>query len=244
MMNRAANAPIAAIDAKLKTGLIVSCQPVDRGPMDCDDIVLRFAKAAVAGGADGLRIEGISRLAKVRVALPGTLLIGIVKRNLNDSPVRITALSEDVRALAQAGADVIAVDATERVRPEPVAILISLINQLGKVAMADCSRMHEAEQAFAAGAAIVGTTLSGYTGGPIPRGPDFELLQAMAAKFPRVMAEGRFNTPAQCAQAKRLGAWAVTVGTAITRTEVVAQWFADAMGNSVDNDNRSTSVIT
>lgn len=220
---------IDRIDRRLNSGLIVSCQPVDNGPLDDDEIVLRFARAALVGGADGLRLEGAERLAKVRAALPGALIIGIVKHDLEDSPVRITPQGTDVRALAQAGADIIAVDATDRPRPEPVAELIALINQLGKIAMADCSSMADAERARAAGADIVGTTLSGYTGGPVPVEPDFELLQAMAAHFPRVMAEGRFNTPAHCSRARELGAWAVTVGTAITRTELVTQWFAEAL---------------
>lgn len=224
---------LVRIDQRLKTGLIVSCQPVDHGPMDDDDMVVRLAQAALLGGADGLRIEGAARLAKVRSALPGALIIGIVKRDLAGSPVRITPLTQDVVALAAAGADIIAVDATHRTRPEPVAHLIRQITQLGKIAMADCSCMEDAVLASEAGASIVGTTLSGYTGGPVPQGPDFELLTDMTAHFPRVMAEGRFNTPPECARARQLGAWAVTVGTAITRTEVVAQWFAAAMQKSI-----------
>ncbi|UTA48294.1 putative N-acetylmannosamine-6-phosphate 2-epimerase [Simiduia sp. 21SJ11W-1] len=228
MMSDANTTTLEALDARMTTGLIVSCQPVDNGPMDHDDIVVRFAQAALDGGADGLRIEGAQRLAKVRAALPDAFIIGIVKRDLDDSPVRITPLNEDVIALANAGADVIAVDATQRARPEPVEELIQLIRSAGKIAMADCSTLADAELASNAGADIVGTTLSGYTGGPIPDEPDFSLLQAMAERFPRVMAEGRFNSPVTCAKARKLGAWAVTVGTAITRTEVVTQWFADA----------------
>lgn len=228
-MKGAINRKLESIDRKLASGLIVSCQPVDHGPMDDDDVVVRFAKAALAGGAEGLRIEGAHRLAKVRNALPHALIIGIVKRDLTDSPVRITPLREDVLALAEAGADIIAVDCTERARPVAVEELISQINQLGKVAMGDCSTLADAKHAYAAGAAIVGTTLSGYTGGPVPAEPDFDLLRTMCAHFPRVMAEGRFNTPTHCAEARRIGAWAVTVGTAITRTEIIAEWFATAM---------------
>ena len=239
-MGSAADNSLLRIDQRMKTGLIVSCQPVDGGPMDDDDVVVRFAQAALLGGADGLRIEGAARLAKVRAALPDALIIGIVKRDLAHSPVRITPFAEDVSALATAGADIIAVDTTQRPRPEPTADLIQQIIRLGKIPMADCSCMEDAEKASEAGAAIVGTTLSGYTGGPVPRGPDFELLAAMTRHFPRVMAEGRFNSPSDCARARQLGAWAVTVGTAITRTEVVAQWFTEAMaeiGQGADGTN-------
>ena len=234
---------VGDLDNRLRNGLIVSCQPVDHGPMDDDETVIRLARAAIAGGAEGLRIEGAARLQKVRCALPDALIIGIVKRDLENSPVRITVLPEDVRALAEAGADVIAVDATNRVRPVPASQLIEQINQLGKIPMGDCSSLQDAEGAFAAGAAIVGTTLSGYTGGPVPAEPDFALLRTLCSKFPRVMAEGRFNTPADCAEARRIGAWAVTVGTAITRTEVVAEWFAQAMQDSTKNVQHKAVVI-
>jgi len=220
------------IDALLNTCLIVSCQPVDNGPMDDDDTVVRYAKAVIAGGAEGLRIEGAARLAKVRQALPNALIIGIVKRDLNDSPVRITPYSLDVIHLANAGADIIAIDATHRSRPEPIIQLLAKIHQLGKISMADCSCEADAKFAFEAGVDIIGTTLSGYTGEETPELPDLPLLAALTKKYPRVMAEGRINTPALYAQAKKLGAWGITVGTAITRVEVITQGFSQALTKS------------
>ncbi|HHU9931652.1 TPA: N-acetylmannosamine-6-phosphate 2-epimerase, partial [Escherichia coli] len=49
----------------------------------------------------------------------------------------------------------------------------------------------------------------------------------------RVIAEGRYNTPAQAADAMRHGAWAVTVGSAITRLEHICQWYNTAMKKAV-----------
>lgn len=223
---------LEALDRRLQNGLIVSCQPVDHGPMDDDETIVRLARAAIAGGADGLRIEGAARVARVREALPQALIIGIVKRDLPDSPVRITPFRSDVDAVALAGADIIAVDGTHRPRPESLKELIGAIHHHGKIAMADCSCLADAAEAHRLGADIVGSTLSGYTGGPVPAEPDYDLLQQLAQTYPRVMAEGRFNTPADCARARQLGAWAVTVGTAITRTEVVTQWFVEATSTS------------
>jgi len=88
----------------------------------------------------------------------------------------------------------------------------------------------DALAAHALGFDIIGTTLSGYTGGPVPEEPDYELIARLAAQVPRVMAEGRIHTPRHVAEARLRGAWAVTVGTAITRTELITQWFARAMG--------------
>ncbi len=216
---------------RLDHALIVSCQPVVGGPMDREDIVVAMALAALAGGARALRIESAGNVAAVRRATAAPI-IGLVKRDLDDSPVRITPLLEDVEALAAAGADIVALDATRRVRPVPVPHLVAAVHSAGCVAMADCATEEDGREALEAGAAILGTTLSGYTGGAEPEGPDYRLVAALRALTPRVIAEGRIRTPAEAAEALRRGAWAVVVGSAITRPEHVAGWFLDAMGRA------------
>ena len=99
----------------------------------------------------------------------------------------------------------------------------------GRLAMADCSDEGDARAAHAAGADILGSTLSGYTGGPEPTEPDYALVAAMRRIAPRVIAEGRIRTPDQAAEALRRGAWAVVVGSAITRPEHVTGWFCAAL---------------
>ncbi|BCA41007.1 N-acetylmannosamine-6-phosphate 2-epimerase [Kluyvera ascorbata] len=218
------------MDAAIKQhgGLIVSCQPVPGSPLDKPDIVAAMALAAVQAGAVAVRIEGIENLKATRplIAVP---IIGIVKRDLDDSPVRITPYLEDVDALAQAGADIIAFDGTERVRPVAVAETIARIHHHQSVAMADCSSQQDAAFCHQLGADIIGTTLSGYTCDVVPKEPDLPLVAALSAKGYRVIAEGRFNAPAQAAQAMARGAWAVTVGSAITRLEHICQWYRDAI---------------
>lgn len=221
-------AAVPALDRHLGGRLVVSCQPIDDGPLDCHDIVARFAMAAVVGGAGAIRIEGAERLAAVRaqVTVP---IIGIIKYDLIDSPVRITPHLADVAALIAAGADIVAVDATARQRPCPLPDLLAAIHAGGAWAMADCSCEADALAAHALGFDIIGTTLSGYTGGPVPDAPDLALIRTLSARVPRVMAEGRIHSPRDVTLAREAGAWAVTVGTAITRTEQVTQWFAQAM---------------
>ena len=199
------------LDVKVKElgGLIVSCQPVPGSPLDKPEIVAAMALAAVKTGVVAVRIEGIN--------------------NLPDSPVRITPFLEDVDALAQAGADIIAFDGTDRPRPASVKATIERIHQQGCVAMADCSNLEDGTRCHALGAEIIGTTLSGYTTEAVPNEPDFPLVQALSAKGYRVIAEGRFNSPALAAQAIKQGAWAVTVGSAITRIEHICQWYRDAL---------------
>ena len=228
---RAHRRDLQAVDAALRGGLVVSCQPVDGGPMDDDGVVARMARAAVAAGAVAVRIEGARRLAVVRQAVE-VPVIGIVKRDLADSPVRITPFVEDVQALAAAGADIVAVDVTRRTRPVPVRALRQAILECGVLAMADASEAEDALAAWDQGFHIVGTTLSGYTGGPVPGSPDLDLVGRLAAAGCRVMAEGRYDTPALAAQALSRGAWAVTVGSALTRLEVATGWFVQALGLS------------
>lgn len=210
---------------------MASCQPVDDGPMDTPAIVAAMARAAVAGGAVGLRIEGVANLRAVRpvVDVP---IIGIVKSDLSDTPVRITVTVDDALALADAGADIIAYDATARPRPSSREAVLAAILGAGRLAMADSSSLEDGRIALIGGAAILGTTLSGYTVETegLNDGPDFALIKAfrqLGAGF--IMAEGRINTPELAARAMAAGASAVTVGSALTRLEHVTGWFADAI---------------
>jgi N-acylglucosamine-6-phosphate 2-epimerase len=216
-------------------GLIVSCQPLAGSAMDSDDIVVAMALAAQAGGASALRIEGAARVRQVvaQVSIP---VVGIVKRDLADSPVRITPLLDDVDALCAAGATVVAVDATQRQRPVPVAALLQRIKHGHCLAMADCSSLADGLAARDLGFDWVGTTLSGYTADTLcadDSPPDWPLIHQLSQRGCWVVAEGRLRTPAHAAQALREGARAVTVGSAITRVEHITSWFVQALSPPV-----------
>lgn len=213
----------------LKHSLIVSCQPVPGGPMDNAAAVVGFACAALAGGARGVRIESIPYVRAVRAATEAPI-IGIVKEDRADTPVRITPLVEQAIGLVEAGANVVAFDATRRRRPASVPDLIAAIKSRGALTMADCSDIEDAREALAAGVTFVGTTLSGYVGGSVPELPDFALITAMRELTEYVVAEGRLRSPEAAAEALRRGAWCVTIGSAITRTEHITQWFGEAIG--------------
>lgn len=219
--------------ARMRGGVVVSCQPVDKGPMDKPEIVASMAAAAVAGGAVAVRIEGIANLRAAR-AMVSVPIIGIVKRDLDDSLVRITPFTDDVRNLIGAGADIVAYDATDRPRPEPTSDLLAAIKSEGALAMADCSCVADGLSASEGGAEILGTTLSGYTNATatVDDGPDFELIYEFRDLGRFIMAEGRMNTPELVFQAISAGADAVTVGTALTRLEIMTGWFCDAARRS------------
>lgn len=208
--------------------------------MDDPLIVAALAQAAIHGGAAAVRIEGVNNVAQTRKAIAEPI-IGIVKVDIPHSPVRITPYVQNVRDLASAGADIIAVDATSHPRPETVESLVEAIRSLGIIAMADCEKLEDGISARQSGADILASTMSGYTGGEVPSAPDTALVSQLATLGSFVIAEGRYNAPELAADAIAAGANAVVVGTAITRTEIVTSWFKDSVHRAGMNSGGSLS---
>lgn len=201
----------------LRHGLIVSCQaPVD-SPLHQPMIIAAIAQAAINQGAVAVRIDTPAHISAVRQQVEA-LIIGLWKQQLPGYEVYITPQFDHAMAIANAGADIIAIDATLRNRPEKVASLIAQIhNQLGKPVMADVDTIAAAVAAQAAGADIVGTTLYGYTAQTQHLSPPgFELLSQMEQLDIPAICEGGISSPQMACQALNLGAYAVVVGTAIT----------------------------
>jgi N-acylglucosamine-6-phosphate 2-epimerase len=213
---------------RLRGGLIVSIQPEPGSPLDTPETVALFARCAVANGAVGVRIEGGVRIAAVRavVAVP---IVGLVKRSYPGFEPYITPTERELDEVAAAGAEIIAFDATARPRPTglDVAASVAAIDARGAAAMADCATAEEMRHAAAAGAAIVATTLCGYTGDTRgARLPALDLLAAAGGAF--VIAEGGVATPDDVRRAFAAGAAAVVVGTAISNVDALVRSFAQA----------------
>src|SRR5271165_1633209 len=226
----------------LRGQVIVSCQPVKDGPLDRAEFVVGLALAALHGGAAGIRIESPRNVRAVRAAT-GAPIIGLVKRRILSSPVFITPEISDVQELAGCGADIVAFDATLRARPVPITEIISAIHAQGRFAMADVATHDDARAAVDAGVDIVGTTLSGYTGGLAPPEPDLDLVSRCAGLGVPVLAEGRYRTPDQARLAIEAGAHAVVVGSAITRPEHITAWFAEATKKARQRRQPSPPVL-
>jgi N-acylglucosamine-6-phosphate 2-epimerase len=220
---------------QLRRGLIVSCQAEGDDPFNTPSHVALFARAAEMGGAAGIRAREADNIAAIRsaVALP---IIGITKSEYEDGSVLITPDFRAVEAVLNAGADIVAADGTDRVRPGGMSgpeFIRRFKSCFSAPLMADISTLDEALGALDAGADAVATTLSGHTprtAGRVLREPDWELLDALvkAADVP-VIVEGSVWTPEQAGRAIDAGAFAVVVGTAITRPRVVTQVFVDRM---------------
>jgi N-acylglucosamine-6-phosphate 2-epimerase len=129
----------------------------------------------------------------------------------------------------------IAIDATPRPRPGNLSLgdLVTFIHTtLGKPIMAHVSCWDDAALAESLGVDVLTTALAGYTthGRPLLDGPDLELLAVLVARSQvPVVAEGRFRTPAEVAQAFALGAFAVVIGGAITRPQEITHRFVQAL---------------
>jgi len=215
--------------------LAVSCQARADNPLHGPAFMAAMAQAAEQGGALALRANGPADITAIR-AVSRLPIIGILKRWDDRFPVYITPDFAGAEAIAAAGADIIALDATARPRDgEPLDRLIARIrDELGKPVFADCATLEDGLRAAALGASYIATTLSGYTPDTQARkvsGPDIALIQALAkAVSVPIVAEGRFEQPEQLDLAFAAGAHAVVVGTAITNPREITRRFARHAG--------------
>ena len=219
----------------LKGKLIVSCQAYLGEPLRHPETMAQMARACELGGAAAIRCQGLADIAAIkgRVEVP---VIGLWKEG--HEGVYITPTLRHARACIAAGADVVAIDATDRPRPdgrtfeETVAALRATEDTL---IMADCATIEDIRRGVAAGCDLVSTTLSHGVAAidcTMADGPDLPLLRQAVEEFPGfpVVCEGRVHTPEDAQAAIEAGAWAVVVGTAITHPTSIASWFAKALG--------------
>jgi len=220
----------------LQGKLIVSCQALPHEPLHSSFIMGRMARAAKEGGAYGIRANTREDIREIQtqVDLP---VIGIVKRDYQDSPVYITPTMKEIEELMEVQPEIIALDATGALRPGGVS-LDEFFRQAKKrypkqLWMADCSTVEEALHADELGFDFIGTTMVGYT--PQSKGMkieanDFEILRRIVAQVKhRVIAEGNINTPEKARRVIELGAFSVVVGSIITRPQLITRSFAEAL---------------
>lgn len=215
---------------KIKGGLIVSCQALKDEPLHSPYIMSKMALAAKQGGAVAIRANGCEDIKAIKneIDLP---ILGLVKRDYNDSQIYITPTLKEIDEIVNSGADIVALDATNRIRPENVNLEEFFYNIKEKypdiILMADVSNYDEGVKAEKLGFDLVSTTLSGYTDyTKMEKLPNFELMEALVRnlKIP-VIAEGGIWTIEQLKRAIELGSFAVVIGTAITRPKEITERF-------------------
>lgn len=212
----------------LPKGLIVSCQARADNPLHGPVFMGAMALAARDGGAKGLRANGPADIRAVKGAdLP---VIGIHKVFSDEYPVYITPDFDAAAAIVEAGAEIVALDCTMRLRngESPEVLVRRIREELKAEVFADISTFEEGVAAADWGATYVATTLSGYTEytEPKPEFPDLELLEKLSKRLSvPVVAEGRYNTPEWVKRGFEAGAHAVVVGTMITNPREITKMF-------------------
>ncbi len=220
----------------LRHGLIVSCQAPASSPLYEPNVIAAIAQASINQGSVAVRIDTPTHVQAVKQRCNAPI-IGLWKQIISGYDVYITPQFHHASVIAQAGADIIAIDATTRDRPqgETITSLITQIhNELGKPVMADVDTIENAIAAMNAGADIIGTTLYGYTSqtmGLTP--PGFDLLSQIVKLNIPAICEGGIASVQMARQALDLGAYAVVVGTAITGIDLQVKAYKDAITQGI-----------
>ncbi len=219
---------------KLKGKLIVSCQALPDEPLHSPCIMGKMAYAAMLGGAEGIRANSVEDIREIKatVTLP---IIGIIKQDYKGSDVYITPTMKEINMLYQEGVEIIALDATNRIRPDGKTIseIFPIIKETypDQLFMADCSTYEEAQEAVRLGFDCIGTTLSGYTDYTKDKQlPDLSLMKQLVQDFSiPVIAEGGISSPDELKRVYDTGVHTAVVGTAITRPREITKRFIAAI---------------
>lgn len=222
----------------MNTGLIVSCQALDNEPLHSSFIMSKMALAAKEGGAVGIRANTVEDIKAIKneVDLP---IIGIIKKDYEGMISYITPTIKEVEELVNSKVDVIAVDATINQDLEFLKSLKRLYPN--QKFMADISTVEEGIRAAEIGFDYVGTTLVGYT--EQSKGVNnFEVLEKLIKECKKpVIAEGNFDTPEKARKAMEMGAFAVVVGGAITRPQLITKKFINSF--KLPDSSQGTTTI-
>lgn len=228
---------MACLDADaLRGGLIVSVQAPEGSPMRDSEVIAAMAEASLLNGAVGVRLESPEHIGAVRRRCPDALIIGLWKRTFPDSEVYITPRWHEMQAVWSAGADIVAIDATARARPdgELLADLVRRASEdLKAPVMADVDSVEAGVEAARLGCRFVGTTLFGYTAETAAASPPgWSLLEPLRQQLPAgvaLISEGGIASAEMAVEARKLGADCVVVGTAITGVDLQVQRYCRHM---------------
>lgn len=219
----------------IKGGLIVSCQVEKHAPGYREDSVISLAEAAIWAGAAGLRINGVQNILDVR-KLTDLPIIGLKKVFSKDSDVFMTPTINDAIEVIESGADIIAVDGTDRlINGSKANMIISEIRMRfpNILILADVRDTEDALESIRLGADMVAPTFYRFKkDAKSTDQPDWEMFSDMCKKcngLGYVLMEGKVWTVDDAIKSLYYGAHAVVVGSAITRPHIIAQRFVDHM---------------
>lgn len=231
----------AEIFRKLKDGLIVSCDSEDNGPFSDPAQIALFAKAAIMGGASGIRAEGTVLLSEIiqQCSVPVT---GWLKSTFGDGTLGSTATLAEVESLIASGCDIVAVDGTFRRRDGITGpqFVERIKREFQCIVMADVSTFAEGVACADYGADCVSSFLSGFTGDTQHMAqdkPDLNIIMTLVRELTiPIFAHGRVSTPKFAKELILSGAWAVAAGTAITKPKLISNRFSEAIKHARDEE--------
>ena len=227
---------------KIKNKLIISVQSAKNEPLNNEIAMNALIDTVILlGKIDVLRLAGVRDIKNTKEKYKdNVVVIGITKPDIipvnYKEIVYITPALTDAKSLIEAGADIIALDSTKRKRPnnESIKTIIDFIHSKNKLVMADISTFDEAEYAFNLGADIISTTLSGYTKETEnnPETPDFKLVEKCKKELNcPVILEGKIKDESDVKKAFESGAYAVVIGSMVTRPHKIIENFKKGLIN-------------
>ena len=227
---------------KIKNKLIISVQSAKNEPLNNEIAMNALIDTVILlGKIDVLRLAGVRDIKNTKEKYKdNVVVIGITKPDIipvnYKEIVYITPALTDAKSLIEAGADIIALDSTKRKRPnnESLKTIIDFIQSKNKLVMADISTFDEAEYAFNLGADIISTTLSGYTKETEnnPETPDFKLVEKCKKELNcPVILEGKIKDESDVKKAFESGAYAVVIGSMVTRPHKIIENFKKGLIN-------------
>lgn len=219
---------------------IVSCQALPNEPLHSPFIMGKLAKAALEGGAQGIRANSIVDITEIKkeVDLP---IIGIIKQDYADSNIFISPTINEIDALVEAEIEVIATDATFRLRPNGQTLDQFYSEVRAKYPtqklMADCSTFEEMCYADKLGFDYISTTLFGYTENSNENAfVNYDkLIEETKLIKGKLVAEGQIATPQMAKEIANLNIFdAIVIGSAITRPQLITRGFYEGINDEED----------
>lgn len=216
----------------IRNNLIVSCQAVGDEPLNNIAAITLMAQSILDGGAKVLRLSQKDHIESIKRVSGNVPIIGLIKKEYTDSDVFITPTIIEIKVLIDLKVDCIALDATNRKRPnETLEEMVSYLknNYPNLAIMADCATIDDVLNANKLGFDLIASTLHGYTTDTKDLScilNDYEFIKKMlnVSQQP-IIAEGGIWEPYQVADLLNLGVHSVVVGSAITRPKKITERF-------------------
>ena len=224
---------------KINHSIIISLQAMPNEPLYDENCIIQMARSLVElANVKTLRLAGARDIKNIKKLYPDVTIIGITKpERIPDNYkelVYITPNVSDCKKLIDAGADIIATDATLRKRPnnEKLEDLVDFVKSTDRLLMADIATFNEAKNSYNLVFDSVSTTLSGYKIETQNKTDETDYSHVKSIKENLdifTILEGKIWEKSQANLAFKSGANSVVIGSAVTRPQLIAKRFMSVL---------------